>query len=88
MGERREGDKGEKGMKKKGRGRRKMVGWNNKIFWEELASSLPLMRHGPHRKRSVQKLFYCYQCIRCRENVFIEPLPGNDRGIHREEVIS
>jgi hypothetical protein len=36
----------------------------------------PLIRHGPHRKRCVQQFFYCCMCIRCRGNVFTEPLPS------------
>jgi hypothetical protein len=37
--------------------------------------------HGPHRKRSIQQLFYCCMCIRCRCNVLTELLPSN---IHTE----
>jgi hypothetical protein len=36
----------------------------------------PLIRHGPHRKRRVHS-FYCCMCIRCRGNIFTEPLPSN-----------
>jgi hypothetical protein len=39
----------------------------------------PLLRHGPHTKRHVHKFFYCCVCIRCRGNVFTEPLPSNDK---------
>jgi hypothetical protein len=39
-----------------------------------------LIRRGPHRK----KLFHCFECIHCRGNVFIESLPSNDRGMHRQ----
>jgi hypothetical protein len=39
----------------------------------------PLIGQGSHRKRRV---FYCCVCIRCRENVFTETLPSNDRGTH------
>jgi hypothetical protein len=52
----------------------------NKKFWEEL----PLIRHGPHRKQLVQQFFYCCMCIRCRGNVFTEPLPSSDRDIHTD----
>jgi hypothetical protein len=42
------------------------------------------MRHGPHRKRRVRQFFYFCVCIRCRGNVFFtQPLPSEDRGIHR-----
>jgi hypothetical protein len=41
----------------------------------------PLIRHGPHTKRSVQFL-YCVG-IRCRGNVFTEPLPSSDTHRHR-----
>jgi hypothetical protein len=44
-----------------------------KKFLEELIAYFPLIPHGPHRKR---------QPIRCSGNVFTEPLPCNDRGIH------
>jgi hypothetical protein len=39
---------------------------------------LPLIRHGPHRKRRVQQFFYCCVCIRGRDEVFIEGLPSNE----------
>jgi cytochrome c oxidase assembly factor CtaG len=51
---------------------------SNKKFWEELIAYFPLIRHGQHRKRCVQK-FYCCVCIRCRGNVYTEPLPTNYR---------
>jgi hypothetical protein len=35
-----------------------------------------------HIKGSVQPLFYYWVCIRRRYNIFTEPLPSNDRGIH------
>jgi hypothetical protein len=38
------------------------------------------MRHGPHRNRCVQKLFYSCVCIRCPGNVFADPLPSNKGG--------
>jgi hypothetical protein len=44
---------------------------------------LSFLRHGPHRKRRVQEFFY-YMCICCRGNVFTEPLPSNEKGIHIE----
>jgi hypothetical protein len=43
---------------------------------------LVLMRHGPHRKRRVQQFFNCCVCICCRGNVFIDPFPSIERGIH------
>jgi hypothetical protein len=48
------------------------VSKTNKKFWEELIG------HGQHRK---QRVHSCV-CIRCSGNVFTEPLPSNDRGIH------
>jgi hypothetical protein len=51
--------------------------YNNKKFWEELIAYFPLVGHRPHRKRRVQQFLYC-MCIRCRGNVFTEPLPSND----------
>jgi hypothetical protein len=36
----------------------------------------------PRRKRRLQQFFYFCVCIRCRGNVFTQPLPSNDRGIH------
>jgi hypothetical protein len=56
----------------------------NKKFWEELVAYFPLIRHEQHRKRRVQQFFYCCVYIRCRGNVFTEPLPSNDRRIHIE----
>jgi hypothetical protein len=53
----------------------------NKKFWEELFSYFPLIRYGPHIKRRIQILFYCCVRVRCRNNVFTEPLPRNDRRI-------
>jgi hypothetical protein len=53
-----------------------VLGRTNRLF--------SLIRHGPHRKRRVQKFFYCYVCIRYRGNVSTEPLPSNDRGIFTE----
>jgi hypothetical protein len=45
---------------------------------------VPLRRYGPHRKRRVQKFFYCCSYIRCRGNFFFtEALPNSDRGIHK-----
>jgi hypothetical protein len=54
----------------------------NKEFWEEL---FPLTRHESNKKRHVQQVFYCV-LIRCRGNVFTEPLPSNDR--HREITLA
>jgi hypothetical protein len=53
-----------------------------KKFSEELIDYFTLIRHGLHRKRLVQQFFYCCVCIRCRGNVFTEPLLSDDRGIH------
>jgi hypothetical protein len=47
-----------------------------------------LIRHGPHWKRRVQQLFYCFVCIRYRGNVSTESLPSNDRGIITEPLPS
>jgi hypothetical protein len=41
-----------------------------------------MLRHEPHRKRHVQQFSYCCVFIRFRGNVFTEPLPSNDTGIH------
>jgi hypothetical protein len=46
----------------------------NKKFWEELIAYFPLIR--------VQQFFYCCVCIRCRRNVFAEPLLSKDTGLH------
>jgi hypothetical protein len=54
----------------------------NKKFWEELIAYFPLIRHGSHRKWRVQQFLYSCVWIRCRCNVFTEPLPSNDRGFH------
>jgi hypothetical protein len=53
----------------------------NKKFWEEIIAYYDLIRHGPHKKRRVQQ-FCCCVCIRCRGNVFTDPLPSNNTGIH------
>jgi hypothetical protein len=37
-----------------------------------------------HRKNRVQQLFYCCVCVRCRGNVFTEPLPRNVRRGHTD----
>jgi hypothetical protein len=49
---------------------------------------LSLIRHGPHRKRSVQQFFYCCVCIRYRGNVSTDPLPSNDKGNFTEPLPS
>jgi hypothetical protein len=51
----------------------------NKKVWEELIACFLLIRHGPHIKRCVQQSFYSCVWIRCRGNVFTEPLPSKDR---------
>jgi hypothetical protein len=53
------------------------AGTKHKKLWEELISYL--IRNEPYRKRPFQQFFYCCLCICCRGNVFIEPLPSNDR---------
>jgi hypothetical protein len=50
-------------------------------------SLLSLTRQGPYRKRRVQQ-FNCYVRIRCRGNVFTEPLPSNDRAMFTEPLPS
>jgi hypothetical protein len=77
-----------KDMKEGRKGRRKAIGWKNNKFCEELAACLPVTRHGTHRNRRVQKLFYCCLCIRCRGNAFIESLLSNNRGYTERRVIS
>jgi hypothetical protein len=37
-----------------------LVTLHNNKFWEELNHPLSLIQHGLHKKRSVQKFFYCY----------------------------
>jgi hypothetical protein len=49
---------------------------------KELRAHFPLIRQGLHRKRRVQQLFYCCTFIRCHGNVFTDPLPNNDKGMH------
>jgi hypothetical protein len=51
-----------------------------KKFWEELIAYFYLIQHGLHRKGRIQQFFYCCVFIRCRRNVFTEPLPSNDKG--------
>jgi hypothetical protein len=55
-------------------GTQEVLGRTNRI--------LPLIRHGPHRKRQVQQFVYGCVCIRYHGKVFSEPLPSNDMGIH------
>jgi hypothetical protein len=47
---------------------------------------ISLIRHGSHRKRLVQQLFYCCVCIRHLGNVSTEPLPTNDKGTFTEPL--
>jgi hypothetical protein len=54
--------------------------WNTK-FCEELIAYFPFIRHGPHRKRRFQEFFFRCVCIRCRGNVFTEPLRSNGKGV-------
>jgi hypothetical protein len=42
----------------------------------------PLIRQAPHRKWRVKQFLYCCVCIRCRCNVFTQPLPSNNKGIY------
>jgi hypothetical protein len=51
--------------------KQEVLGRTNRLFF---------LIHQPHRKRRVQQFYYCV-CIRCRNNVFAEPLPNNDMGI-------
>jgi hypothetical protein len=53
-----------------------------KINKMELIAYFPLIRHGPHIKRRVQQFYYRCVSIRFHGNVFTEPLPSNDSGIH------
>jgi hypothetical protein len=55
-----------------------------KKFWEQLITFFPLIWDGPHRKWCFQQFFYCCLCIRWGSNVFTEPMPNNDRGIHAQ----
>jgi hypothetical protein len=52
----------------------------NKEFWEQLIADFPLIRHEPRRTQRLQQFFYCRVCIRCRGEIYTEPLPSNDRG--------
>jgi hypothetical protein len=45
---------------------------------------LSLIRHGSYWKRRVQQFFYCWMCIRYRDNVSTEPMPRNDKGTFTE----
>jgi hypothetical protein len=49
-------------------------------LWEQLLAYFPLLRHGPHRKRQAQQLFYSCLCISCHGNEFTGKLPNNDKG--------
>lgn len=40
-------------------------------FLVELISYFSFIGHGPHRKRRVQKWFYCCVCIRCYGEAFL-----------------
>jgi hypothetical protein len=52
----------------------------NRKFCKELIAYFPFIRHPRHRKQRVQQFFCCCMCIRCRWNVFTEPLPNNGKG--------
>jgi hypothetical protein len=57
----------------------------DKKFSEKLIVYFSTKWHAPHRKkRRVRQLFCCCVCIRCRVNVFTEPLPLNNRGVRRQ----
>jgi hypothetical protein len=63
----------------------KYIVWCKQMtFWEELIACFPFIWHVSHRKRRVQQFFYCCVRIRCRGNVFTQPLPSNGKGIHIE----
>jgi hypothetical protein len=49
----------------------------------DVMTFFPLIRHGPHTKRHVQRFFY-YVCINCRGNVFAKSLPNNDWDTHTD----
>jgi hypothetical protein len=49
----------------------------NKKLWKLLIAYSSTIRHGLHRKRRVQELFYYCVCIHCSSDVFTEPLPNN-----------
>jgi hypothetical protein len=51
-----------------------------KKLWEETIAHVSSIIHGPHRKRHIQKFFYCCVCICCHGNSFTETLPS-DRDI-------
>jgi hypothetical protein len=59
-----------------------LIPCSNKKFSEELIPYFPMVRQRPHRRRHIQQFFYFCACIRCRVNVFAEPLPSHERGIH------
>jgi hypothetical protein len=61
--------------------RRKKGKCTNKKFCDELITHFLLIRHEAHRKRLVQQFLYCCPCIRCRGNMFTEPLPSDNRGV-------
>jgi hypothetical protein len=67
-------------MISRGKQKQEVLGRTNRL--------LSLIRHWPHRKRCVQKFFYCCLCIRYRGNISTEPLPSNDRGIFTEPLPS
>jgi hypothetical protein len=54
----------------------------NKKFWEELIAYFPVIRHKLNSKWRVRQFFHCCVCIRCRSNVFTDPLHSNDKGIY------
>jgi hypothetical protein len=43
---------------------------SNKLFFTNIL-------HGPNRKHRSQQFLYCYLRIRCRGNLFVEPLPSS-----------
>jgi hypothetical protein len=52
----------------------------NTKFSEALIACFPLMRHGSHGKKKILLLLRVFIC--CGGNVFIEPLPSNQRKIN------
>jgi hypothetical protein len=63
--------------------------YKEKKFWEDLVACFPfttysLIRHGRHRKLRVQNSSYACLCVRCRGNVFTDPLPSKDKGGYTE----
>jgi hypothetical protein len=58
----------------------RILQWMLKRSLMEVLGRTNGLRHGTYRRRCVQQFFYCCLFIRCRGNVFTEPLPSNDKG--------